>query len=180
MLQFARALSVNRLLSIVKTLKAVVARSNPRAINQENATPTKYTSAGMRTPDSGPNVRMTPQSGAPSRMTSAVTADSSAEIKSLLSSIECVRAVASISSLPSLRRHLVGRDAVVVEALSDLVGYLPLAHDVLSAANEETRTVLQAVEQAALVTLETMSHVRHSRLFESTTSCFTEHACLGV
>jgi hypothetical protein len=149
--------------NILQRLKKLLSTGpDKRGQKQEIHTPLKTDGHRIRTPES--NVRQTPPS---SQLQAHGPDDVEAQdvnMRGLLSSIEALRAVASISSLPSLRRFTVGQDPAFPTALAELLHFLPAAAEAVAmrrgTEHEEIRVAMQAIEQACLVAIETLSHVR--------------------
>lgn len=157
MLQFARDLLHHCTRSIAKNMRDFLAANTVK-----KATPSKNGSSKqdrlLKTPDSGSLMRQTPPSAM--LMKEGEQGQNVVDSKALVASLEALRAVAALSSLPSLRRHIVEVDAAFIKLLRELLVLLPQISDVVHTSDkEESKISLVAFERATMVAVETVSNV---------------------
>lgn len=87
-----------------------------------------------------------------------VTTDSSVNMNTLLIDLANLRAVASIATLSSLRRYIIGSGNTLLMILSEFAKCLPNAHGALH-SRQEGQPILAALEESCLVMIEIVSQV---------------------
>lgn len=133
MLTYCREFTISSLQSILATVKA-------NLVTAKGALTTGKTSPGSRIPSP------------------ANESSSAANLSTILVDLANLRAVASIASLSSLRRYIIGNGSTLLMILTDFAKCLPKAHAVLN-SRQENQQILPALEESCLVMIEIISQV---------------------